>query len=76
MTTKTLPPQVRRRINKLAHKLALAAEATIRERLTAQARTQTDPDAGLRALTDADLAAMSLTDAEVHEWLKARAWNG
>lgn len=71
---KPLPPQVRRRINKLAHKLALAAEVNIRDRLTAQAydaaQSGSSPDAMLAALlamavTEAELAAMTLTEGEL-----------
>ena len=80
MTAKPLPPEVRRQVNKAAHRLAMAYEVAIRDRLTAQAVALADssPDAaiaalGLRAFTDADWQAVTMTDAELLGWLDAHA---
>ena len=71
---KKLPPQVRQRINKLAHRLALAAEADIRDRLTAHFSSDANLAAlGLRAFTDEDWQRVTLTDAELLACLASRA---
>ena len=77
-----LPPEVRQRINKLAHKLALDAEIAIRNRMMAHAhaaeQSDCEPDAMLVALeshafTEADWEKVTLTDAQMTAWFDAHA---
>ena len=61
MKSKQLPPQIRQAVNRLAHRLALTAETTIRTRLTEQAHiaARADLSLGWRALTDTELEEMA-----------------
>ena len=54
----------------MAHRLALVAEADIRDRLTEQAMAVLF---SASAITEADWAAMAMTDAELLGWLTSHA---
>ncbi|ABD70550.1 hypothetical protein Rfer_2838 [Rhodoferax ferrireducens T118] len=65
MNKQTLPPSVRRAINRKAHELALVQERRIKAELIAQAIASQDCVAagddglcGMRPLTDVELAAL------------------
>ena len=67
---------LRRHINRLAHRLALASEDSIRSTLTARATDAlllgcavTDADLEALSITPADWARATMTDAEQLRWL-------
>ena len=77
---KKLPPQVRQRINKLAHALSVATETSIHTHLTEQARdilfaasAITEADWAAMAMTPADWQKATMTDDEVLAWLTSHA---
>ena len=79
MEKPTLPPQVRKFINRAAHRIALDSEAAIHARLTEQARLAvqsgllTDAMFEGMAMTEADWQRVTMTDAALLTCLASRA---
>lgn len=75
----TLPPQVRKFINRAAHRLAKDSEAGFHARLTEQARLAvqsgllTDAMFEGMAMTEADWQRVTMTDEELLAYLASRA---